>query len=298
MEVSEKLIAQILHIAVEAGKAILEVYQEDFEVSKKNDSSPLTEADRRAHDIILQGLGHLPVKLPVLSEEGEIPDSRTRREWESYWCVDPLDGTKEFVKRNGEFTVNIALMSRVSDAARQDWEPVFGVVYAPVLDEAYMGWLYGNHSEILPGQVYKIQHLLGNDGFWREGAKGIESLRAIEPINVPVQVVASRSHFNDETRKYIDKLAGSVGKIEIKNYGSSYKLCKIASGAAHLYPRFGPTMEWDTAAADAVCRAAGVWVISRESGEQLSYNKESLLNPHFLVTGIKAIKDLFCKSII
>ncbi|MFA5352898.1 MAG: 3'(2'),5'-bisphosphate nucleotidase CysQ [Thermodesulfovibrionales bacterium] len=261
----EKLdIQKIVVIAREAGAAIMEIYRRDFAVSCKDDKSPLTEADSAANGIIVSGLQALYPEIPVLSEEGKTIPYEERRNWEWFWLVDPLDGTKEFIKKNGEFTVNIALIHRN--------EPVVGVVYAPALKVCYF---------TSQGQ-----------GAYRQEDSG-------QPVKLPVisqpspdekpllRVVASRSHMSDETKLFIDHAVHETGRqAELVSIGSSLKLCLVAEGTADIYPRLGPTMEWDTAAAHAVVNAAGKKVfqyISSLGNDQLIYNKENLLNPWFVV---------------
>ncbi len=256
---TEPQISQVLSTAYDAGKTILDIYASpDFEVEIKSNKSPLTKADKASHDIIENGLRLISDNdIPILSEEGKEIAYSTRRGWHEYWLIDPLDGTKEFIKRNGEFTVNIALI--------RENTPVFGVVYAPVLDLCYYGGL--------------------DLGSWK-----IENQKKEKILSEPVEsdvltVVASRSHMTDETRDYIEGLRAVFPVIETKSSGSSLKLCMVADGQADVYPRLAPTMEWDTAAADAVCRAAGCRVVQYENDEHLLYNKENLLNPWFIVKG-------------
>jgi len=239
-------------IARAAGEEILSVYQRDFEVTEKADASPLTQADLAAHRCIVSRLPELGGDLPVLSEESADMAWSQRRAWSRYWLVDPLDGTREFIKKNGEFTVNIALID--------NGEPVLGVVYAPVMD-----WL-----------------LVGGRGLgahWqRTGSSGAA---VVARAGNPLRVAASRSHRDEKTQQYLDR----IGSVETYGLGSSLKFCKIATGEIDLYPRFGPTSEWDTAAAQAVLEAAGGGVYTLD-GEPLRYNgKESLLNPHFIAVG-------------
>ena len=249
-----QLIDPVVSLAVEAGKAILEVYASDFDVQAKDDQSPLTQADLASHRIILAGLGRLTPELPVISEESGLPDFEERSQWNPYWLVDPLDGTKEFVKRNGEFTVNIALI--------EDHRPVFGVVHVPVTDMTYSG-CRGVGAE------------LRADG---EAARRIGVARESA---TPVRVVASRSHRGAS----LDQFLQNLGNFEMHPTGSSLKFCLIAEGAADVYPRLGPTSEWDTAAAQAVVEQAGGTVLELD-GKPLSYNRQSdILNPHFLVAG-------------
>lgn len=258
-EMNELIALSLVEIAKNAGKAILAVYNSsDFDLEMKADNSPLTKADKASHEILSLALKEMSeVEYPILSEEGEDIHYNERKDWDYYWLIDPLDGTKEFIKKNGEFTVNIALMKQN--------KPVFGVVYAPVLELCYYGgeefgaWkLLGENKEQIQG------HILNSD---------------------VLTVVASRSHLTKETSKYIDSLKDTFPRIETVSSGSSLKLCMVADGQADVYPRLAPTMEWDTAAADAICRAAGCTVIQYETGEVLEYNKENLLNPWFIVKG-------------
>lgn len=249
-------------IAITAGKEILDVYHQDeaIEVTLKGDNSPLTEADRRANEIIVEELENLHPRFPVLSEESEAVDFDMRRSWNWYWLVDPLDGTKEFVKRNGEFTVNIALI--------HDGNPMLGVVHVPVSGVTYLG------SE--------------DRGAWKEDESGniqkIET-RSIADMEPPVKVVASRSHRGDEVDGAIAKIEAALGKTEVVSMGSSLKICLVAEGVADIYPRLAPTCEWDTAAAHAVVKAAGGEIVDTNF-VPLRYNqKEELLNPHFIVLG-------------
>ncbi|HEX7063136.1 MAG TPA: 3'(2'),5'-bisphosphate nucleotidase CysQ [Woeseiaceae bacterium] len=248
------LIEPVVAIAEAAGKAILAVYETEFDVDAKADDSPLTQADMASHRHIVAALGALTPGLPVLSEEAGLPDFAERRRWRRYWLVDPLDGTKEFVKKNGEFTVNIALV--------EEHVPVLGVVHVPVRGLTYTG--------------------CAGAGATRREADGRQ-----RPIHVaiesasPVRVVGSRSHRGASLDAFLEKL----GDFEMVPMGSSLKLCLVAEGAADVYPRLGPTSEWDTAAAQAVVEQAGgaVWQLD---GRPLTYNeKADILNPHFLVVG-------------
>jgi 3'(2'), 5'-bisphosphate nucleotidase len=251
---TQALLAELCSIARAAGNTILDVYGGDISVRLKDDRSPLTDADQRSHELIAERLRHLDASLPLLSEESAPPDAAQRRAWGRYWLVDPLDGTKEFLKRNGEFTVNIALID--------DHRATVGVVLAPALGLLYYGAV--------------------NAGAWCQRGE-----RAPEPIEVrteaatPVRIVGSRSHPSGELADYLARL----GPHEIAPMGSSLKICLIADGTADLYPRFGPTSEWDTAAAQAILESAGGRMMDRV-GHPLRYNtKDDLLNPHFLAFG-------------
>ena len=247
----KKFIPLIIDAARDAGIKILEVYNsEDFGVEEKGDHSPLTKADQWAHQTIVEKLKE--TGLPILSEEGAKTPYEERKEWESFWMVDPLDGTKEFIKKNGEFTVNIALIHKQ--------QPVLGVVYAPVLDKLYFG-----------GE--------GVGAFKSEDMDPQIELKLIKHEKGPTRIVASRSHLNEETKNYIEQYKDA----ETVSMGSSLKFMLIADSEADIYPRFAPTMEWDTAAANAILRGLDVEVISMEDNQPLRYNKENLLNPYFLV---------------
>jgi 3'(2'), 5'-bisphosphate nucleotidase len=247
-------LAELCAIARSAGEAILEVYGTEFRVQLKDDRSPLTEADRVSHHVIGERLRALDETLPMLSEESAPEDVAMRRSWTRYWLVDPLDGTKEFLKRNGEFTVNIALI----DAGRA----VLGVVLAPVLARLYYG---------------AVGH-----GAWRTDHGGEpQPIRVRKSAASPLRIVGSRSHGDGELADYV----AALGPHELKPMGSSLKICLIAEGAADIYPRLGPTSEWDTAAAQAILESAGGRMIDRVGGP-LRYNtKDDLLNPHFLAFG-------------
>ena len=247
------LLSKIVQISRTAGAAIMEIYRrEDFGETSKADNSPLTLADLAAHKSIVAALSKLAPAYPILSEEDANIPYAERSKWTCYWLVDPLDGTKEFLKRNGEFTVNIALI--------ENGIPVLGVVYAPVLDVCYSA-------------------ARGSGAFVQRAASPAQAIKAIvHTAGAAIKVVASRSHSDERTTALLKKL----GDHECISMGSSLKLCLVAEAAAHFYPRLGPTMEWDTAAADAVVREAGGMVCDMAEHE-LRYNKEDLHNPEFLV---------------
>ena len=250
-------IQDVVAIAREAGDAIMEIYKRDFTVEYKDDKSPLTEADTHSNAIIVKALQSRYPEIPILSEEGREIAYETRREWEYFWLIDPIDGTKEFIKKNDEFTVNIALVHH--------HEPVLGVVYAPALGDMY----YAKRGE---GAYKNMQPL---------------PLTTNDAPEKSLRVVASKSHLSEETQAFIDALAKTTEHIEQVSKGSSLKLCMVAEGEADVYPRLAPTMEWDTAAADAVVRESGkmTYQYDAESGETdpVLYNKEHLLNPWFVV---------------
>ena len=254
---------QLVDLAHKAGLAILEVYETDFEVMGKADDSPLTQADLAAHRVLVAGLAELTPHIPVLSEEEKAPEFAVRQSWERYWIIDPLDGTKEFVNRNGEFTVNVALIDGHS--------AVLGVVGVPV------------QNRIFFGDVNAGVATLYADG--KEQALQGRKVQSQIAQHSSVTAVASRSHGGERLEAYLDAVAVEFGGLERKPMGSSLKLCTLAEGEADLYPRLGPTSEWDIAAADAVLAAAGGVVLTFD-GEPLQYNtKDSLLNPEFLALG-------------
>jgi 3'(2'), 5'-bisphosphate nucleotidase len=267
IDINEALVTAI-PAAIQAGEEILEVYSTDFSVEYKEDESPLTAADKRAQNIIEQILRERFPEVPFLGEESRNIPYEERRHWKEFWLVDPLDGTKEFVKRNGEFTVNIALI--------RGNRPVLGVIVAPVLKRLYFG-ADGFGS-------FRVDY----ETHWQapESLDEIMSAGKKLPLprnNRPFTVVASRSHMNDETREYIEKIRGEHDDIKLISAGSSLKFCLVAEGRADVYPRFAPTMEWDTAAGDAVCRAANLIVKQVSNGQDMVYNREELLNPWFIV---------------
>ncbi len=243
-------------LAVEASARILEIYATGFDVTAKDDDSPLTTADLAAHHAIVAGLQHLTPDIPILSEESASVPFAERARWRRYWLVDPLDGTKEFVQRNGQFTVNIALI--------EEHEPVLGVVRAPVTGLCYFAVRGCGAFREDPGQPPRPI-----------------KVKLLQPGG-PVRVVGSRSHGGPGLQKFV----AGLGTHELVTIGSSLKLCQVAEGAADVYPRFGPTSEWDTAAAQCIVEVAGGRVVSAETGMPLRYNtRESLLNPYFMVYG-------------
>jgi 3'(2'), 5'-bisphosphate nucleotidase len=245
-----KLLLEVTALAREAGRAILDVYASSFSVQEKEDRSPLTEADLRSEKLILAGLKRIAPEIPVLSEEsGQVPFA-TRRNWSRLWVVDPLDGTREFVQRNGEFTVNIALVD--------DHRPVLGIVHAPVLERDY----------------YACEGI----GAFRSDAQAVgQPIRVARRGAGPLRVVGSRSHRGNS----LDAFLARVGPHEFVEVGSSMKLCLVAEGNADVYPRMGPTCEWDTAAGQCVLEQAGGQVLKLD-GQPLAYNREDTLNPNFV----------------
>ena len=253
----QALLDLITDCSLAAGDAILEVYGEaDFAVEAKADASPLTAADLASQKVIVECLEAADTGLPILSEEAAQAPYETRKEWRRFWLIDPLDGTKEFVKRNGEFTVNIALI--------EEGVPVLGVVYAPVLERMYYGG---------PGL-----------GAWRRENAETTTIRAAGTGGDALVVVASRSHMSLDTENFLEQLP----EHRLTSMGSSLKLCLVAEGSADVYPRLAPTMEWDTGAAHAVVAAAGGQVLDL-NGNHLRYNKSDLTNPHFVVLGRRPV---------
>jgi 3'(2'), 5'-bisphosphate nucleotidase len=253
-KLADDLLEAVTGIAEAAGRAILEVYGTDFAVEAKADASPITLADRRANEIIRAGLEALPDARPILSEESRTVAWEIRRHWKEYWLVDPLDGTKEFVQRNGQFTVNVALV--------RAGHPVLGMVHVPVTGMSYGG-------------------IVGRGAWRRANGEGPHSIRTRPLGDGPVRVVGSRSHRGPDLDGYLERL----GPHEMVPMGSSLKFCILAEGNADVYPRLGPTSEWDTAAAEAVLTAAGGKVVAAD-GRPIEYNKgPDLLNPWFIASG-------------
>lgn len=258
-----------IHAALDAGKEIMRIYddpKQDFGIERKADNSPLTLADKAAHRCIVRHLESTGI--PVLSEEGAQLPYEERKAWKRLWIVDPLDGTKEFIKKNGEFTVNIALV--------EDGNPVLGVIYVPAT-----GFVYAGEE---------------GKGAWKADVRLFyeEEGRTFRKESLPIErevwrgsglftIVASRSHLTPETKEFIGQMRREHGDVRLISSGSSLKICLVAEGAADIYPRFAPTMEWDTAAGDAIARAAGRKVVDAKTGQPLRYNKPDLHNPWFIV---------------
>lgn len=247
---------KLVEIAQEAGDIIMEIYKRDFTIEYKEDESPLTEADKAAHEVIVKGLQENWPEIPILSEEGKIIEYSERKDWQSLWIVDPIDGTKEFIKKNGEFTVNIALAFQNAI--------IGGVVYAPALGAMYYGFEGLGAFKTQDGKTTQLQ---------------VESSFTTPSEGKDLVVVASRSHRSEELETYLDKLSIK----EVVSKGSSLKICQVAEGSADLYPRIGLTMEWDTAAAHAVVKFAGGNLYRVGTHQELDYNREELLNPYFEV---------------
>jgi len=263
--------------AMAAGKEILEVYHTHFDVTQKDDQSPLTLADKRAHQVIKRYLE--PLGIPILSEEGRDIPYDERKDWPQLWIVDPLDGTKEFIKRNDEFTVNIALI--------ENRHPVLGVVYIPVPGRLYFGCSQiGSFRTDQAQQIHEMEmgESLSPDQWIKDLLKDAEKLPIRGSSRKVFTVVGSRSHPSPELEEFVEKLRREHGgQIEFMPAGSSLKICLVAEGGADIYPRLGPTMEWDTAAGQAVAECAGAHMFAYDTKEPLTYNKENLINPWFIV---------------
>jgi 3'(2'), 5'-bisphosphate nucleotidase len=257
---NEQLISSVVEIAKEAGIAITEIYNSDFDYQLKKDLSPITAADNLSHNIITERLKTLTPNIPILSEENCNIPYKIRSQWTQYWLVDPLDGTKEFISKNGEFTVNIALIENNT--------PIFGVIDIPVTNETYWG------SKV-------------NGSFCSDANNDVKQINVSEDNQNPIRLVASRSHPSN----MLASLLEIIVDYEIIEIGSSIKFCLIASGQADCYPRFGPTSEWDTAAGEAIVESAGGQVVNT-NGDSMNYNvKEDYLNPNFIVSNGKIISE-------
>lgn len=252
-------IEDIKNIALQAGMAIMSIYKKEFTIEYKDDKSPLTEADKKSNEIICQELTKSYPNIPIMSEENQQIKYEIRKNWEYYWCIDPIDGTKEFIKKNDEFTVNIALIHKNI--------PVLGVVYAPALNEMY----------------YAKQ----NEGAFKNGQK--LPLQMNSNLTEKLTVVASKSHLSPQTQDFIDNI--DTKEITQVSRGSSLKLCMVAEGSADIYPRLAPTMEWDTAAADAIVRESGKMSYQYNTDKPIDYNKKNLLNPWFVCKAVTIIKE-------
>lgn len=250
------MIQSVIDIALEAGNAILEVYKQEFTVEIKSDNSPLTVADKNANEIIIAGLKNIDGSIPVISEENKLLDYSTRKNWTSCWIVDPLDGTKEFIKKNGEFTVNIALV--------ENGIPVLGVVHVPAQNITYYAEKNKGSFKIENGKTSQLKiRNLAEDG--------------------TLKIVGSRSHQTPELLQYVEQQKQIFPNVDFVAAGSSLKFCLLAEGKADVYPRLGPTMEWDTCAGQIVATEAGAVVLRWDNNEPLLYNREDLLNPYFIV---------------
>ncbi len=272
-------IVKSIQAAIAAGRAINDVYHsEDFGVEYKSDKSPLTIADQKSHEIIMNALKEFDN--PILSEEGKDTPFAQRKDWKRFWVVDPLDGTKEFIKRNGEFTVNIALV--------ENSRPIMGTIFVPDRDTLYFAAQSLGAYKLESGPFNELQHTPANsDKQYHSLLEQIIAQSVQLPMEHPRQatltIVGSRSHKTPELEAYVEEKRKSVGEVEFISAGSSLKICLVAEGRADIYPRLGPTMEWDTAAGQAIAEAAGATVCEYDTAKPLMYNKEDLHNPWFIV---------------
>ncbi len=263
-----ELLALTIAAALDAGRAILDIYKKEIEVEYKTDKSPLTAADRASHDILTRHLKATPLDVPILSEEGRDIPFTERAKWDTFWLVDPLDGTKEFIKKNGEFTVNIALVKKGS--------PRLGIIYVPVKDTLYFGADGIGSWRVM--SAAKLSEPISQAGIM----KAAQPL-PLTKVSGPLTVIGSRSHVSEEFKAFMETMTQQHGQIDLISAGSSLKFCLVAEGRADMYPRYGPTMEWDTAAGQAVVEYAGGVVLDAKYKTPLRYNKENLLNPWFIV---------------
>jgi len=259
------MLQTIIQASLLAGNEIMNIYlNEDFDIDFKSDDSPLTKADKRSHEIIVEHLKN--TNIPILSEEGKNIPFEERKDLHKLWIVDPLDGTKEFIKRNGEFTVNIALV--------ENQIPIMGAIYAPALQTLYYA---------VGGKAYRMEDVtIGNYSKDLKSAKQLP-LQKLSNQKPKFTIVASKSHLSTETETYIRSLEEKYGEVITISKGSSLKFCLVAEGTANEYPRFAPTMEWDTAAGQAICTSAGYNVIDLSTKKTMIYNRQNLLNGWFLV---------------
>lgn len=250
------MIQQIVDISIQAGNAIMEIYNQDFNIEIKSDNSPLTQADKNANAIIVNALKKIDHTIPIISEENKLIDFQERKNWQRCWIVDPLDGTKEYIKKNGEFTVNIALV--------ENGEPILGVVHVPAQKVTYFAEKNKGAFKIINDNKVQLHiRKLAEDGI--------------------LKIVGSRSHQTPELIEYVTQQKEKFAQVEFVAAGSSLKFCLIAEGIADVYPRLGPTMEWDTCAGQIVATEAGAEVLRFDNNQPLLYNKENLLNPFFIV---------------
>ena len=253
-----------IEASLEAGKAILEIYHSgEFDIETKGDNSPLTKADKVAHNVIISYLEK--TNIPILSEEGKEMPFAERKDWEKLWIVDPIDGTKEFIKRNGEFTINIALI--------KNQKPILGIVFVPVFGDLYFSEIsLGAYKATINSEIFNLENII-------EKAYKLP----LEREDKTFTIAASRSHMSIETEEFIKEMKAKYGEVNLISKGSSLKLCLVAEGKADCYPRFAPTMEWDTAAGQAICEHAGFQVLDWTTKEDMLYNRTNLLNNWFLV---------------
>jgi 3'(2'), 5'-bisphosphate nucleotidase len=260
------VLPEVIKCAIHAGIETLKIYNGDINVSYKSDSSPLTQADLMSHNVIVETLKKYD--LPILSEESEAPKFDVRKEWSLFWIIDPLDGTKEFIKKNGDYTINIGLI--------ENRTPISGIIYVPVHDVLYFSFegIGAYKMESAKNQINTDDSL---DSIIEKCVKLPQIVERDEMI-----VVASKSHLNEDTKSYIAKLEYEYDKVVTMSRGSSLKLCMVAEGKADVYPRFGPTMEWDIAAGTSIILCSNAKIYDVDTQEMLNFNKENLLNPEFI----------------
>jgi len=261
-----QILEKAIWASIEAGIKVNEIYQMDFEIAFKADKSPLTTADTASNEVIMRYLD--PLQIPVLSEEGRSISYEERSRWQRLWIVDPLDGTKEFIKKNGEFTINVALVEKGS--------PIMGVIYIPVERSLYFASEETGSMKVMDITPADLNTSL--DEFMMRGTK-----LPLKKADRVYTIVGSKSHLSPETEVFINSLKEKHGDVEVLSRGSSLKICMVAEGMADIYPRFAPTMEWDIAAGHAIAKYAGSRIIKTDSNDEVSYNKKDLLNPWFIV---------------
>lgn len=262
---NDTLLKVAIKASIEAGNEIMAIYARDFNIEYKRDESPVTDGDLASNTVLISYLR--PTEIPIISEESKQLDYNIRKNWKQCWIIDPLDGTKEFIKKNNEFTVNVALV--------QDGKPKLGVIYAPALNTLY-------YADVEGKKAYKS--VITNDFDLDKAFQNESDL--IQPVSISqssIKVVASRSHLNSDTQAFIDNLKCQYDEVETVSKGSSLKFCLVAEGKADVYPRYAPTMEWDTAAGQAICEAVGLEVLDLKTMRSMMYNREDLLNNYFLV---------------
>ncbi len=275
VEFFKKMLLLALKASIVAGRKIMEVYRTELDINYKADNSPITIADENAHKSIEESLKHSG--LPILSEEGKDIPYSVRSSWEMFWLVDPIDGTKEFISRNGEFTVNIALIC--------NGQPELGVVFAPALDLVYFGLMFHGAYKMEEAFSFFTDEILDelNGDSWELVSKSASRLPTMPEGPDGYTIVGSRSHGGRDLEDYLDLMRRCHGEVKFRPAGSSIKICLVAEGTAHQYPRLGPTMEWDTAAGHAIAAAAGAGLYEYQSDKSLVYNKKDLHNPWFIV---------------
>ncbi len=280
-EISTAILQKVLGIGLRssllAGDAVMRVYKSDFDVTLKSDQSPITEADRRSHEILMEQLGD---EIPVLSEEGSQITYEERKEWNLFWLIDPLDGTKDFIKRNGEFTVNVALIEHHS--------PVAGIVYLPAKEILFFGGRGFGAYRVSGSALDNIRHSISGDPL-EPALAGAVSLPDPDKLrsSKKIKIIQSLSHVTEQEAEFVVLLKEEFRDLDTASAGSSLKFCLVAEGTADLYPRFGPTMEWDTAAGQCVAESSGCEVLDLQDFSSIRYNRRVLRNGSFIVFGTR-----------